>query len=351
MRQTIPHDEWINSFNNPKVEVLGKYRGRRHPIEVMCKKCGKVWTPMAMQVSRGQGCSDCQYAEKRKKYRIPLEEFDKRVLDVHKGKIKRASSDSDYTGVNGKIVYRCLVCGSTWETTGSRVVNYPFCGCPKCAKSKYEEKVAEYLDSLGIEYVQGACLADCKSAGGGKSFFDFVLPGIGVIEVDGEQHFGLGKEYWFTHESLERIVVSDELKTKYCEEHQIPLLRIRYSQIRRNKKYVSELDDFLNHSEEYVVRHNREFPTEEEYYQERKEKLMNTEVDIFELKERILSCPSKRRSIIIYKDLVGNEYTSLPTLCKENHISYRNVKKKRDNGMSLEEILLEHSKKQYINLS
>lgn len=269
MQRAKTHDEWLNSFSNTKVEVLGKYRGRRHPIEVKCKKCGKVWTPMAMQVSRGQGCSDCQYAEKRQNYRVPLSEFDKRLKNVHKGKIKRISPDCDYTGVYGKMKYRCLVCDNEWETTGSSVVNAPLCGCPKCAKSKYEEKVAEYLDSLGIEYVQGACLADCKSAGGGKSFFDFVLPGIGVIEVDGEQHFGLGKEYWFTHESLDRIIASDELKTRYCEEHEIPLLRIRYDQLKKSECYKSELHTFLNEPDKFVGKHNTKYDTEQLYYSER----------------------------------------------------------------------------------
>ena len=345
MRQIMPHNEWLRSFNNQKVEVLGKYRGRRHPIEVRCKKCGKVWAPLAMQVSRGQGCSNCQYREKQQNYRVPLAEFDRRLEDTHKGKIRRISADNDYKGVFGKMEYKCLVCGNEWETTGSCVVNEPFCGCPKCAKSKYEEKVAEYLDSLGIEYVQGACLADCKSSGGGKSFFDFILPGIGVIEVDGEQHFKFGDEFWFKHSHFENIVVSDELKTKYCEEHRIPLLRIRYDQIRRSKDYRLEIDSFFRNPDQYVAQHNKKYISKEAYYEEREQMLKQNGIDDVALGEQAMFCPTKRKNAAIYTDLQGREYTSLAELCKENHISYKTMKKKRKSGMTIKDVLIENTGK------
>lgn len=45
---------------NPKVEILGLYKGRRNRIETKCKICGHVWNPLANNLAQGKGCPKCK---------------------------------------------------------------------------------------------------------------------------------------------------------------------------------------------------------------------------------------------------------------------------------------------------
>ena len=60
--------------------------------------------------------------------------------------------------------------------------------------------------------------------------FDFYLPDYNLcIEYDGEQHFKEVK--WFGgKEGFEKRVKHDNMKNKYCEDNNINLLRIPYTE-------------------------------------------------------------------------------------------------------------------------
>jgi hypothetical protein len=60
--------------------------------------------------------------------------------------------------------------------------------------------------------------------------FDFYLPEYNCcIEYDGKQHFEAIK--WFGgEESLAYVQQNDLIKTQYCQNNKIALLRIRYNQ-------------------------------------------------------------------------------------------------------------------------
>ena len=62
--------------------------------------------------------------------------------------------------------------------------------------------------------------------------FDFYLPMFNAcIEVDGEQHYKIGakiKSIKFTEQDVKRVQYNDKIKTDYCIEHNIKLIRIPY---------------------------------------------------------------------------------------------------------------------------
>ena len=127
----------------------------------------------------------------------------------------------------------------------------------------YEKAIAEFLSHLQIQYIQEYSYEDCLSNGGKKSRFDFFIIDYGLIEVDGEGHFKQIYD-WNYNEAQ----INDELKTTYCEQHNIPLLRIRYDQI-RDGSYKEAIDIFLANPTEFIHHHNP-FLTETEYYSIRK---------------------------------------------------------------------------------
>ena len=101
--------------------------------------------------------------------------------------------------------------------------NTKSCGC---LKSWPEIEIANILDRFGISYQQQKTFVGCRDIGSLK--FDFYLCDYNIaLEFDGAQHYQT-VPLWDSHGSLEDRQRRDAIKTKYCEENDIILLRIPY---------------------------------------------------------------------------------------------------------------------------
>lgn len=118
------------------------------------------------------------------------------------------------------------------------------CGC---VKSKSELLIADFLDEHNIVYEKNKKFIGCKYK---RSLcFDFWLSSYGIcLEFDGAQHF-IDVPYWDKRDDLSVRQRRDAIKTKYCEENDIILLRIPYWE---KDNIESILADwlFLNEDEE-----------------------------------------------------------------------------------------------------
>ena len=129
--------------------------------------------------------------------------------------------------------------------------NISSCGCAK-HKSRGEYEIYKVLEniypySFSTEYSFPDLISNTT---GRRLRFDFALFDkhkklIGLIEFDGRQHeFGPDTATWSrTKDTLEDIQERDELKNKYCEQHNIPLCRINYKDF---VKIPILLEDFIN---------------------------------------------------------------------------------------------------------
>lgn len=97
------------------------------------------------------------------------------------------------------------------------------CGCDR--RSKGEQKIANILLKNQIKFITEYRLKDIY-----QYRFDFYIPDWNcLIEYDGETHFDLSLHGWHTEEQLAKTLERDELKNKYCLEHNIPLIRIPFT--------------------------------------------------------------------------------------------------------------------------
>ena len=99
------------------------------------------------------------------------------------------------------------------------------------AMSSYELMVKHYLDSHDIRYTREKTFPGCVDKN--KLRFDFYLDDYGIlIEVDGQQHYRPGffpnTKCGCAIEAYELTVTHDKLKTEYCKQHNIPLIRLPY---------------------------------------------------------------------------------------------------------------------------
>lgn len=137
-----------------------------------------------------------------------------------------------YRGSLTKMRAKCNLDDYEFDFLPGRV--YDGMRCPRCSESKGEYKIAEWLDTHNIKYKKEKTFKDLRH----KSLlrYDFYIRYHEYeicIEYDGEQHY---KCVNFTgkfsdeqlRENLKDVQYKDMLKSKYCEDNGILLLRIPY---------------------------------------------------------------------------------------------------------------------------
>lgn len=117
-----------------------------------------------------------------------------------------------------------------------------------CVKveSNLEIKVRHWLERKEIVFETQKRFTDCKLKRALP--FDFYLPDYNTcIEVDGIQHFKSNiklHEHLFTESEVKEIQYRDSIKTKYCIDKNIQLLRLDYT-VFKNKEYIKILENLL----------------------------------------------------------------------------------------------------------
>jgi very-short-patch-repair endonuclease len=194
-------------YNYSKV----KYLNNNNKIEIICPEHGSFWQlPYSHRI--GNGCPKCQYLNN---FQV-IERFKK----VHGDKYDY--SKVNYKNTLSKVEIGCPVHGKFLQTV---VDHFSGSGCPKCAKeikeSKGERKIREILEKNNIKYSQEVKLFE-------NYRFDFYLDEFNlIIEYDGIQHFEPVK-YFGGEEGFLNTQKRDKIKTEYCKNNKITILRIPY---------------------------------------------------------------------------------------------------------------------------
>ena len=238
-RLTISHEDFIKRVHsvNKNIVVKNTYYGNTTRMDCVCSDCGYKWNTAASQLLSGCNCPKCAATIRaREYYMLSQEEFVSR-MSITNPNIKILGI---YMGSDKKIDCKCLSCGYEWDALPSNLLKGE--GCPKCRNSHGETIVARYLDSINIKYNVQYRFDDCRYVR--PLPFDFYLPDYNAcIEYDGEQHYwpidfaGRGKEH--SEESFRKTKERDVIKTKYCENNNIRLLRIPYWELNNVKQVIS----------------------------------------------------------------------------------------------------------------
>lgn len=152
--------------------------------------------------------------------------------------------------------WTCKVCCKTvYDSPKSRLRNTT--GdvepkCPYCALSGGAKLVADYLMRKNIRYVTERTASGLTGRDGGLLRFDFAVLDesnnpLYFIEYDGAQHFSPTS---FTGSNAEKefvgLSIHDRRKNKYCEEHDISLIRVCYFEDSFIDKKLSESIDIID---------------------------------------------------------------------------------------------------------
>lgn len=150
-----------------------------------------------------------------------------------------------------KLIFMCS-CGNTFECSLDYFIRCNKTRCDKCMsnKSNIEVKTEDWLKANYINYIFQYRIDDCRNK---KPLpFDFAIfknnSLYGLIEVDGCQHDYDTSVTFFSSKQTEQDRIDarkrDRIKTNYCKNNKIKLLRLKEFYF-RDERYVGELKSFM----------------------------------------------------------------------------------------------------------
>lgn len=140
----------------------------------------------------------------------------------------------------GAVMYKCRCdCSKECLVSSTELRAHRKSSCETCGESYGEAKIRHLLSINNILFKKEKTFEDCINPETKARYrFDFYVDNNYIIEFDGEQHFRPinifgGQEYY------ETIKASDINKNRYCQNKNIPIIRIPYYHL--NKLTVEDL--------------------------------------------------------------------------------------------------------------
>lgn len=206
--------------------VLERVENENNYVKWKCQcECGEIRNVFANSLLNGASLS-CGCYKADRAHELNFEDLTGMrvgILTV----IKRTKEDYISPSGNKSPQWLCKCdCGNEKIVLGGnlRAGSIRSCGCT--SESVGEIYIRELLDELQIEYIQEYRFDDCRNVL--TLPFDFYLPEYNTcIEYDGRQHFEV-VDFFGGEKGYERRRHNDNIKTKYCEDNNISLLRLPY---------------------------------------------------------------------------------------------------------------------------
>jgi len=131
--------------------------------------------------------------------------------------------------MHNSIIVTCPIHGKFEILAWNHINPSNYQGCGKCKESKGEKYISLFLENNNIFYTPQKKFDTCKSSKNFRLPFDFYIPSMNlIIEFDGKLHFEPWDNKPNSIKKLERIRENDLIKTKWCENNGIKLIRINY---------------------------------------------------------------------------------------------------------------------------
>lgn len=226
-------DEWDYKKNYPLTPENVTY-GSNKVVWWICRECKYEWKSTVKSRSRGNGCPACAGKVVTNNNSL-LALFPEIAREWHRTKNGTLTPDKVTYGSKKNIWWECIDCGFEWSTTPNKRT-YRRDGCPNCSSSRGEKRISQFLVSKNILFYQEYKIEDCKNIL--PLPFDFYLSDYNMlIEYDGEFHY---EDIFNNPKELKEVKRRDKIKTKYCKDNNINLLRIPYLDFDNIEKILNQ---------------------------------------------------------------------------------------------------------------
>ena len=207
--------EYIESFGYKLISK--EYINARIKLEVECPESHKYKSTFD-NFKHGYRCPYC-YGNVKYKY-----EYIKEYIESFGYKL----ISKEYINVFNKLEVECPK-GHRYKVNFNNFQNgYR---CPICNQSSGEQEIFRILEKYNITYIPQHKFKNCVDKN--ELSFDFYIPLFNIIvEFDGKQHFEVvnfnNDEECIALEKFNLIKKHDNIKTQYCKNNNIKLIRIPY---------------------------------------------------------------------------------------------------------------------------
>lgn len=197
-------------------------------VNIICRIHGGFMQRPAQHI-RGRGCTVCA----SESLRMPTDEFIRRAIELNGDRYDY--SHTQLRATKHKVLIRCKTHGDFRQTASEHLRGKQ---CPACAnenrrilnKSRAEDRIAELLYSLGIEFEREKTFLACRYKR--PLPFDFYAVYRGarfLIEYDGLQHF-CAVPHWGGERQYKERIEKDAIKDVFARENGYVLVRIPYTE-------------------------------------------------------------------------------------------------------------------------
>ncbi len=233
-------------LNNKTFELIGKnnYFNSDSKLNFYCHNCTDTFSMNWESIWNGSSCNLCagKYIGKYNTLEYVFPELAQQWIESENNLLP-----NQVTFSCGELVYwQCPKNKNHkwWATVNQRTNPNLKTGCPQCNESKGEKRVSEFLLKNNISFIPQYKFNNCRNKH--PLPFDFYLPDYNcLIEYDGLLHFEIAR--WFDKDraqlKLEECQRNDSIKTQFCLDNDIPLLRIPYWDFDNIEQILS---DYLN---------------------------------------------------------------------------------------------------------
>lgn len=228
--------------SKPRVDLTGQLFGNLKPLyyikggkwhcQCQCENKTELDVDTRnLNSGHTQSCG-CLQKQRASQNTVDMNDYEDDNIKV----LQRQGSDKQ-----GIALWQCICkhCGNVFITRGSNIRNQDTQSCG-CIHSNNEKNIIRLLTQHNIEFATQYTFSDLVGENGGHLRFDFAIFHNGIlshlIEYNGLQHYQCPKGKW--GEAYETLIHHDEIKLRYCQEHNIELRIIKYDQ-----KYT--IDDLI----------------------------------------------------------------------------------------------------------
>lgn len=220
-------EEFISQANNIHNNIYGYDQTlvthKRTKVCILCTKHGRFYQTPYNHIIRKHGCPKCVGDKLSSKFSMTTQDFITRAVATHgnlylydKAVCEKSTTPTTIT---------CRIHGDFIQQPRHHINGH---GCSKCnRRSSLELRTVKALEDISEPFTEQKTFPDCKGARRVLPF-DFYLINLNIlIECDGQQHYNpihiFGGE-----RSFMKTQQNDAIKTNYCKEKGICLIRIPY---------------------------------------------------------------------------------------------------------------------------
>lgn len=237
MSKKLTTEEFQNRLNKiygNQFMVLSDYINNETKIDILCNKCGNIIQkkPAKMTGSCKEGCYICSGKNHYKTKESLQKEVDEKFPNTYE-------IIGEYIKSRQPLTIKRLICGHIYDISPDNLLRGKGCPCCGLRQSHYMNIVELFFDKNNIDYEKEKVFSDCRYIR--PLPFDYYLSKYNMcIEVDGEFHYPNNSVYLNKRSAYEEVSIRDNIKTQYCKDNNIELIRLPYFKELEFEKILKE---------------------------------------------------------------------------------------------------------------